>query len=115
VACFSLPQVVFNGRLIARLAVKFLVENVPWSPTWLFLGHFLSKKYLRHNSILGTNEYKIRRNNGTIEEITFQIDIIRVPLFFRIFCSFVPIIEICIKWFLDKIFQKQPLWVAGDG
>ena len=43
---------------------------------------------------------------------TFKIDITKVPLHFQISYFFVPKIEICMKYFLDKSLQKQPLWYA---
>ena len=39
----------------------------------------------------------------------FEIDITKVP-FFQIYYYLVPIIENCVKYFLDKNSQKQPLW-----
>ena len=39
-----------------------------------------------------------------------KVDTTLVFLIFLRFYPLVPIIEICLKYFLDKIFQKQPLW-----
>ena len=38
-------------------------------------GVFLSEKYLRQISILGTNELEIRKNKGIVVISTFEIDI----------------------------------------
>ena len=70
---------------------------------------FLSINHLRQNSIVGTREYKIGKNKGTLVITTFKIDSMKVPLFFLMFGLLVPKIEICLKYFLDKKFQKQPL------
>ena len=43
---------------------------------------------------------------------TFKIDITKVPLVFRISYSWVTKIEICIKYFSDKNFQKRPFCAA---
>ena len=40
---------------------------------------------------------------------TFKVDTTTMPLFFLIFYSLVPKIDICFIYFLDKFFQKQPL------
>ena len=69
-----------------------------------------SQKYLRQIQILGTSMQKILQNKDT-QQITCKIDITKVPLFFQIFSSFIPKIEICFKFLLDKNTQKQPLWV----
>ena len=37
--------------------------------------------------------------------------LLKVPLLFQNIYSLVTKIEICLKYFLDKVFQKQPLWV----
>ena len=39
-----------------------------------------------------------------------KVDTTLVFLIFLRFYPLVPKIEICLKYFLDKIFQKQPLW-----
>ena len=51
---------------------------------------------------------KSEKNKGTIVIPTFKIDITKVPLFFRIFYPLEPKIEICLKYFLDKSWQKLP-------
>ena len=38
-----------------------------------------------------------------------KVDITIVPLFFLIFYSLIPILEICLKYFLNKIFKNQTL------
>ena len=68
---------------------------------------FWFKKYLRQISILGTNEYKLRKTKGTFVISTFKADYM-VPLFFLIFYLLVPKIESCFKYFLDKNPKKQP-------
>ena len=55
----------------------------------------------------------MRKNKGSIVISTFKIDIMKVPLFFQVFYSLVFKIEICLKCFLDKYFQKQPLCSAA--
>ena len=74
---------------------------------------FLSKKYLRQISILGTNNSEIWKK-GT-QFTTFKIDMIKVTLFFQIFYSLVSKIDICLKYFSDKNSQKQPLWKSERG
>ena len=39
----------------------------------------------------------------------FKVDYMVVPLFFLFLHSLAPKIEICLQYFLDKKFQKQPL------
>ena len=53
---------------------------------------------------------KNQKNEGTIVVSTFKIDITTATLFFLIFYSLVPKIEICLNYYLDKNPQKQPLW-----
>ena len=71
---------------------------------------FFSQKYLIQISFVGTKEWKI--NKITIVLSTFKIDI--VPLFFLIFYSLAPKIEICLNSFLDKNPPKQPLCGAAQ-
>ena len=70
---------------------------------------FLSKKYLRQISIFGTNKYKIRKLMALLLYQLLKLTT-KVPLLFQIFIySLVPNIEICLKYFMDKNSQKQPL------
>ena len=43
-----------------------------------------------------------------------KVDITIVSLFFVIYYAWVPKIEICLKYFLDKNSQKQPLWLPSS-
>ena len=73
---------------------------------------FVSKKYLRHILIWGNNKLKIRKNIGP-PLFKFKFDITKMPLFFQISSSLVSKIEICLKYFLDKISLKQPLCIRN--
>ena len=42
-----------------------------------------------------------------------KVDITIVPLFFLMLYALVPKIEICVKYFLDKNSQKEPLCGAA--
>ena len=57
---------------------------------------FLSKNHTRQITILVNNEYTIRKNKGIFIVSIFEIDIIKVPLFFLIFQLLVPKIDICL-------------------
>ena len=46
---------------------------------------------------------------------TFKIDTIKVTIISLTCHSFLPKIEIRLKYFLDKNFQKQPLWEKSEG
>ena len=46
---------------------------------------------------------------------SFKIDTMLVPLISLIWHLFLPKIEIRLKYFLDKNFQKQPLWEKSEG
>ena len=74
---------------------------------------FLSEKYLRQISILGTNEWETRKNKGTSALSNFKSVTTRVSEFLNIFYFLVPEIEICLKYFLDKIFSLKPLCIAS--
>ena len=70
---------------------------------------FLSKKYLRQISILGTNKWKIWKSKSSIvmpilKLTTGQLYSFRFPIHWCLKLSFV--------WndFLDKNSKKQPLW-----
>ena len=71
----------------------------------------LAIKYLRKVSILGPNNHKIRKTEGS-KETNYKIYITKVSLLFQIFNLLVPKIEICLKYFSDKNSQKQPMCVA---
>ena len=55
---------------------------------------FLSKNHTRQISIFVNNEYTIRKNKGIFIVSIFEIDIIKLPLFFLIFQLLVPKIDI---------------------
>ena len=52
---------------------------------------------------------KIRINKDTISISVFKIDLTKMLLIFLIFYSLVPKTAICLKYFLDEIFQKHLL------
>ena len=91
--------------------MRIFGETLKFASTEHFgrFGQFLSINHLRQITIVGTKEYKIGKNEGTLVITTFKIDRMKVPLFFLILYSLVSKIEICLKYFLDKNFQKQPL------
>ena len=64
---------------------------------------FLSKKYLRQISILGTNNEKIIKSKGSFVISILKVDITLVLLFFLIFQLLVPKIEI----FFSTIFWTK--------
>ena len=74
---------------------------------------FLSKNYSIHLSILDTNK-NIWKTKGP-QWTTFKSDTTKVPSFFLIFYSLVLKIEICLKYFLGKKYQKQPFCGAVKG
>ena len=52
----------------------------------------------------------MRKNKDTLIMSILKVDKTNLHLFFQIFYSLVPKIEICLKCFLDKNLPKQPLW-----
>ena len=66
---------------------------------------FLSKNHTRQISILVNNEYTIRKNKGIFIVSIFEIDIIKLPLFFLIFQLLVPKIEIFV---INKFTDGSP-------
>jgi hypothetical protein len=79
---------------------------------WLVLGIFVQKVFETNLNFRHQREKKIWKSKGTFVMSIFKV-IYLEPLFFQISYLLLPRIEICLKYFLDKNPQKQPLCVVS--